>query len=87
MIDNKLAINLAKNPVQHRMSKHIDIKFYFLRNQVQNRLREVVHYSTQKQLADVLTKAIKIGQFIHSMDEIGVIDSSLECGLKDDVEV
>ncbi|XP_050908473.1 uncharacterized protein LOC127122125 [Lathyrus oleraceus] len=64
MIDNKSAISLAKNPVIHGRSKHIDTKFHFLRNQVQNKVLEVVHCSTQKQLTDVLTKAIKIEYFI-----------------------
>ncbi|XP_058747163.1 secreted RxLR effector protein 161-like [Vicia villosa] len=48
MIDNKSVISLAKNPVLHERSKHIDIKFHFLRNQVQNGVLEVVHCSTQK---------------------------------------
>lgn len=87
MIDNKSAISLAKNPMLHGRSKHIDTKFNFLRNQVQKGVLEVVHYNTQKQLADVLTKAIKTRLFIQFRDEIDVIDFSFECGLKDDIEV
>lgn len=74
MIDNKSTISLAKNPMLHGRSKHIDTKFHFLHNQVQNEVFEVVHCSTQKQLADVLTKAIKIEKFINLRDEIGVFD-------------
>ena len=73
MIDNKSAINLAKNPVLHGRSKHIETKYHFLRNQVQNGIIEVVHCSTQKQLADVLTKAIKTDQFLGLRDGIGVV--------------
>ncbi|KAK2372692.1 putative mitochondrial protein [Trifolium repens] len=73
MIDNKSAINLAKNPVLHGRSKHIETKYHFLRNQVQNGVLEVVHCSTQKQLADVLTKAIKTDQFLRLRDGIGVV--------------
>ena len=47
---------------------------------------EVVHYSTQKQLADVLTKVIKTKYFIHLRDKIGVVDFILEYGLRDSVE-
>lgn len=48
---------------------------------------EVVHRSTQKQLTYVMTKTIKTEQFIHLRDEIGVVEFSLECGLKNDVKV
>ena len=35
MIDNQGAMNLAKNPVQHQRSKHIDIKYHFIRSEIQ----------------------------------------------------
>ena len=73
MIDNKSVINLAKNSVLHGRSNNIDTKFHFLRNQVQNGLLEVMHCSTQKQVADVLMKAIKTDQFFHLRDKIDVV--------------
>lgn len=73
MIDNKSGINLAKNPMLHRRSKHIETKFHFLTSQVYNGMLEVMHCSTHKQLADILTKAIKTDQFLHLTDGIGVI--------------
>jgi hypothetical protein len=76
MIDNKSAINLAKNPMLHGRSKHIETKYHFLRSQVHKGMLEVVHSSTQKQLADVLTKAIKTDQFLRLRDEIGVVNFS-----------
>lgn len=74
MINNKSIINLAKNPILYGRNKHIETKFHFLRNQVQNGVLEVMHCSTQKQLKDVLTKVIKTDQFLHLRDEI--IDNS-----------
>lgn len=74
MNDNKSAISLAKNQVLHGRSKCIDTKFHFQRNQVENEVHEVAHYSIQKQLLDVLTKAIKTGYFIQLRDGIGVVD-------------
>ncbi|KAI5425114.1 hypothetical protein KIW84_031060 [Lathyrus oleraceus] len=73
MIDNKSTINRAKNSVLHERIKHIETKFPFLRSQVQNGVLEVMYCSTQKQLVDVLTKAIKTDQFLHLRDEISVI--------------
>ena len=48
MIDNKSAISLAKNLVLHGRRKHIDTKYHFLGNEIQNRVLEVVHCSTHK---------------------------------------
>src|ERR1051325_2172980 len=78
MIDNKSAINLARNPVLHGRSKHIETKYHFLRSQVQNGTLEVVHCSIQKQLADVLTKTIKTDQFLRLRDEIRVVSFDYE---------
>ncbi|XP_050889640.1 uncharacterized mitochondrial protein AtMg00810-like [Lathyrus oleraceus] len=50
MIDNKSAINLAKNLVLPARSKHIGTKYNFLRNKIHNGVLEVVCYSTQKQI-------------------------------------
>lgn len=72
MIDNKSAINLAKNLMLHGRSTHIETKYHFLINQVQNGVLEVMHCSNQKQLIDVLTKAIKTDQFLLLRDGIGV---------------
>lgn len=87
MIDNKLAISLAKNAMLHERSKHIDTKFHCLRNQVQSGILEVVHCSTQKQLTYILTKAIKTEHFIHLRDVIGVVNFNLECELRNNVEM
>ena len=73
MIDNKSTINLSKNPWLHGRSKDIETKYHFLRNQVQSRILKVVHCRIQKQMTDVLRKAIKTDQFLHLRDEIGVV--------------
>ncbi|PNX81186.1 hypothetical protein L195_g037203 [Trifolium pratense] len=61
-IDNKSAISLAKNPISHGMSKHIDTKFHFIREQVTNEMIEVQYCSTDVQLADGFTKAVKLNR-------------------------
>ena len=63
IIGNKSAISLAKNPVLHGRSKHIDTKFYFLRSKIHNGVLEVIHCSTHEQLKDVLTKIVKTEQY------------------------
>jgi hypothetical protein len=72
-IDNKSAINLAKNPVSHGKSKHIETRFHFLRDQVTKGKLKLEYCSTENQQADVLTKAVKRDQFLKLRREMGVV--------------
>ncbi|GJU88958.1 hypothetical protein Tco_1301381 [Tanacetum coccineum] len=56
--DNKSAIALCCNNVQHSRSKHIDIRFHFIKKQVENGVVELYFVNTEYQLADILTKAL-----------------------------
>jgi len=71
-IDNKSAINLAKNPVLHGRSKHIEAKFHFLREQVNKGAMQIVHCSSELQLADIFTKPLKVDRFIKLTSFIGM---------------
>lgn len=57
-IDNKSAIELAKNPVNHERSKHIDVRFHFIRDQVKKGSVELVHVASRDQVADIFTKPL-----------------------------
>jgi hypothetical protein len=59
MVDNKSAINLAKNPIAHGRSKHIETRFHFLRDQVSKDKLKLEFCRSEDQLADVLTKALR----------------------------
>ena len=63
IVDNKSAIDLAKNPVAHGRSKHIDTKFHFLRDQVSKGRIKLRHYRSKVQLADIMTKSLKAERF------------------------
>nr|GEV80615.1 ribonuclease H-like domain-containing protein [Tanacetum cinerariifolium] len=56
--ENKSAIALCCNNVQHSRSKHIDIRFHFIKEQVNNGVVELYFVNTEYQLADIFTKAI-----------------------------
>jgi hypothetical protein len=58
-VDNSSAIVLAKNLVFHNRSKHIDIRFYYLRYCIANKKVEVKYVKTQDQVADIFTKPLK----------------------------
>ncbi|CAJ2637750.1 unnamed protein product [Trifolium pratense] len=72
-IDNKSAINLAKNPVSHGKSKHIETRFHFLRDQVNKGKLSLEYCSTDNQQADIMTKAVKRDQFLKLRREIGIV--------------
>nr|GEZ84881.1 hypothetical protein [Tanacetum cinerariifolium] len=56
--DNKSAIALCYNNVQHSWSKHIDIRYHFIKKQVENGVIELYFVNTEYQLADLFTKAL-----------------------------
>ncbi|GJS36893.1 retrovirus-related pol polyprotein from transposon TNT 1-94 [Tanacetum coccineum] len=56
--DNKSAIALCCNNVQHSRSKHIDIRFHFIKEHVENGVIELYFVNTEYQLADIFSKAL-----------------------------
>lgn len=72
-LDNKSAINPKRNPILHGRSKHIEAKFYFLREQVNQGKLEVKHYTSESQLDDILTKGLKIDIFLSLRKKLGII--------------
>ena len=58
--DNSLTIKLSKNPVLHGSTKHIDIKFHFLRDLVKEGVVELIHCGTSEQMTDIMTKPLKL---------------------------
>jgi hypothetical protein len=57
-VDNKSAIQLCKNPVFHDQSKHIEVRYHYIRSCIENGTVEVQYIGTKDQLADALTKAL-----------------------------
>jgi hypothetical protein len=57
-VDNKFAIDLIKNPVHHGRSKHIHIRYHFVRDYAAYGKIEVQFDGTNDQLADILTKPL-----------------------------
>ncbi|GJR10955.1 retrovirus-related pol polyprotein from transposon TNT 1-94 [Tanacetum coccineum] len=63
MCDNKGAIDLSKNPVQHSRTKHIEIRHHFLRNNVQKGHISIEKVVSVDNIADILTKPLKHESF------------------------
>lgn len=65
--DNLSALKLAKNPVFHQRTKHINIKYHAIRELIENDIINIEHVSTENMLADPLTKSLsspKLNKFI-----------------------
>jgi hypothetical protein len=61
--DNQGAIQLARNPVHHQRTKHIDIQHHYIRERVESGCIQLDYCHTQKQLADILTKPLVYEKF------------------------
>jgi Reverse transcriptase (RNA-dependent DNA polymerase) len=71
-IDNKSAISLCKNPIHHDRSKHIDTRFHYIRECVEERKIMIEHIGTNDQLADILTKPLGRLKFLEMRERIGL---------------
>jgi len=68
--DNQGAIFIAKNPVNRQRTKHIDIKYHFIRSEIKNKLVDVQYVPSDKNVADVFTKCLprnKANSFIEAI--------------------
>lgn len=60
--DNKATIAMTKNPAFHSRTKHIDIRYHFIRDLVASGSIMLKHCGTNEQVADILTKALPVGK-------------------------
>ncbi|GJX71903.1 hypothetical protein Tco_0309074 [Tanacetum coccineum] len=70
--DNRSAIALCCNNVQHSRSKHIDIRHHFIREQVEKGVVELYFMTTDYQLADIFTKALPRERFEFILPRLGM---------------
>eukprot|EP00253_Pinus_taeda_P015782 PITA_15782 len=70
--DNQSAIQLCKDPVQHRRSKHIELHMHFIRKLIHDHVLEVQYCSTDDQVADIFTKALTEAKFTKLRYMLGV---------------
>jgi hypothetical protein len=73
-VDNQPAIALAKNPVLHDRSKHIDVKFHFIRDCVDGGQMVIEFVDSGRQLADILTKPLGRLRFQELRGLIGMVE-------------
>ncbi|GKE23643.1 hypothetical protein Tco_1435155 [Tanacetum coccineum] len=76
--DNKSAIALCCNNVQHSRAKHIDVRYHFIKEQVENGIVELYFVRTEYQLADIFTKPLPRERFNFLIEKLGMRSMSLK---------
>ncbi|GJV37878.1 retrovirus-related pol polyprotein from transposon TNT 1-94 [Tanacetum coccineum] len=71
--DSKSAIAISCNPIQHSKTKHIDIRYHFIKEHVEKGTAELYFVGTQYQLADLFTKALPKERFAYLVHRIVII--------------
>ncbi|KAI5314705.1 hypothetical protein L3X38_043881 [Prunus dulcis] len=72
--DNKVAITIAHNHVQHDRTKHMEVDRHFVKEKLDTEIISFSFISSEYQLADVLTKAESTTAFLNSLDKLGMCD-------------
>ncbi|GJS72858.1 hypothetical protein Tco_0705699 [Tanacetum coccineum] len=72
------AIVLCCNNVQHSRSKHIDVRYHFIKEQVENGVVELYFVRTEYQLADIFTKVLPRERFNFLIEKLGLKSVSPE---------
>ncbi|GJR40741.1 retrovirus-related pol polyprotein from transposon TNT 1-94 [Tanacetum coccineum] len=76
--DNKSAITLYCNNVQHSRAKHIDVRYHFIKEKVENGIVELYFVRTEYQLADIFTKPLPRERFNFLIKKLGMRSMSSE---------
>ncbi|GJU79084.1 retrovirus-related pol polyprotein from transposon TNT 1-94 [Tanacetum coccineum] len=80
--DSKATIAISCNPVQHSRTKHIDVRYHFIKEQVEKGIVELFFVGTEYQLADLFTKALSEDRFKSLVRQLG-----MRCLTPDELEV
>ena len=71
--DNTSAINISKNPVMHTKTKHIAIKYHYVRELVEDKEVKMEYVNSKEQIADIFTKPLTKDAYEYLRDKLGVI--------------
>jgi hypothetical protein len=70
--DNQSCVKLSENPVFHDRSKHIEIKYHYIRDMVQRKAVHVQYLPTHEQIADIFTKPLAKTKFEYFRERLGL---------------
>lgn len=70
--DNAAAKKLITNPVFHRRTKHINVKYHYVRQVHEKGELRIQHVASKDQLADIFTKSLAREKFVTNRDGLGM---------------
>jgi hypothetical protein len=73
LCDNQSCIKRTENPIFHDRSKHIEIRYHYIRDMVQRGALKLQYISTDEQVANVLTKPLYRIKFEYFRDTLGMV--------------
>jgi hypothetical protein len=82
LCDSTSAISVANNHVLHSKTKHIEVRFHFLKDHYEKGDIDLCHVDTHRQLADILTKSLNPSTFTHLRGELGVCCHGTSQGIR-----
>ena len=77
LCDNQSCIKMTENLVFHDRSKHIEIRYFYIRDMMQKGAIKLQYVSIDEQVFDVLTKPLSQVKFEHFQDKLGVVRKDL----------
>jgi hypothetical protein len=72
--DNKAAISISHNPVQHDRTKHVEVNRHFIKENLEAKIIRFPFVKSKDQLADILTKAVSSKDFYNSLGKLCMRD-------------
>jgi hypothetical protein len=73
LCDNQSCIKMTKNPVFHDRSKHMEIRYHYIRDMVQRGALMLQYISTDEKVVEVLTKPLSHIKFEYFRDKLGIV--------------
>ncbi|GLT61624.1 hypothetical protein SLA2020_343190 [Shorea laevis] len=70
--DNKSTIAIVRNPVFHRRSRHIKVKYHSIREAEHDNEVQLIHYSSEEQIANIFTKGLQKSKFKLLREQVGM---------------
>ncbi|KRX30458.1 Copia protein [Trichinella murrelli] len=73
------AVTLSKNPEFHKRSKHIDVRFHFVREKYIEGKIDIQHIDSENQKADILTKDLPKTRFQNLRQQLEIVSEHMDC--------
>jgi hypothetical protein len=74
--DNRSCIKLTENRVFHDRSKHIEMRYHYVRDMVQKNVLSIQYVPTAEQTTDIFTKPLSLTKFVYFCDKLGVAENA-----------